>query len=332
MTFEAPYLLLGLLVIPIATVGYVVLERRRVARSAAWSRRALQPNIVRRPPSRLRHLPVVLSMLGVAFLLVGFARPQHRLPTSRSNPPTIVLAVDTSGSMAANDVAPTRLQAARRLAIRFLHQLPSRYRAALVTFADNVHLAAAPTFDREAVIAKLPKGVTPLGASAIGDGISRAVSVAVAAAGQNERGGLVRPGAVLVFSDGAQTASGATLAAAAVAALVDYVPVNTVALGTRSGFVIQPAKSNGVETSVQLPVPVKTVPLQAVSKQTGGSFFQYSLLAQSPSEMSAAYQNLRTYESSGDRTRELSWIAAGLALVCIVAGVVLSTTWFARVA
>ena len=332
MTFGHPYLLLGLLAVPLAAIGYRVLDVRRARRTVAWSRPAMLPNIVRRPPHRLGSLPAVLFLLGLAFLLVGFARPQKRLHTSTSNAPTIVLAFDTSGSMAATDVAPTRLRAARSLAIQFLDELPSTYRVAVVAFADQVRLLVAPTFDHKLVISKLPTEVTPLGATAIGDGINYAVATAAAAAGQNNPVGVYRPGSVLVFSDGAQTAAGTTPAEAAVSALIDYVPVDTVAFGTPKGLVTQPATVNGVKTTTEIPVPVEPTNLKLVSKQAHGMFFDGAAVAKSPALLKGVYANLRTYTTPGRSTRDLSAITAGAALVLVLAAMGLSGLWYGRVA
>ncbi len=332
MSFGHPYLLLALLVLPLVVAGYRVLDVRRARRTAAWSRPAMLPNIVRRPPHRLGNLPAVLFVLGLAFLLVGFARPQKRLHTSSGNAPTIVLTFDVSGSMAATDVAPTRLRAARAVAVQFLDELPSSYRVAVVTFADQVRLLVPPTFDRAALIAKLPEKVTPLGASAIGDGINYAVAVSAAAAGQNNPVGVYRPGAVLLFSDGAQTAAGTTPAEAAVSALIDYVPVDAVAVGTPKGLVTQPATVNGVKTTNEISVPVQPTTLQLVSQQAHGRFFDAAAVAKSPSLLDGVWTNLRSYSAPVPKTRDLSAIAAGAALALILAGIGLSGLWFGRVA
>src|SRR5712691_11832254 len=112
MSFAAPILLLGLVVVPLAAAGYVWLEWRRDQRAAEWASPALVPNLVHRPSPRIRHIPAALFLIGLTFLLLGIARPQAKLTSVREGA-TIVLAVDRSGSMDAKDVRPTRLLAAR---------------------------------------------------------------------------------------------------------------------------------------------------------------------------------------------------------------------------
>lgn len=332
MSFGAPYLLVALVAVPLAVIGYMWLERRRTKRAAAWSSRALLPNIVRRPSRRFGHLPPVLLLLGLAFLLVGFARPQRVVASADRGAPTIVLTFDVSGSMAATDVQPTRILAARAAAVRFLDELPSKYRVAVVTFADQVHLSVAPTLDRKAVIAGIPTSVTPRSGTAIGDGITYAVSVAVAGAGRNEPGSIYRPGAVLLFSDGAQTGAGPTPSEAAVSALVNYVPIDTVAVGTRKAIVTQPITVNGVQTSTQISVPLDSTTLRALATQTGGVFLEQGSLTQSADSLTKVYSGLRSYTTPGERTHQVSAAFAAGALVSILAGIALSGLWFGRIA
>jgi Ca-activated chloride channel homolog len=332
VSFAAPYLLIGLVAVPLAVIGYLWLERRRTRRAAAWSNRALLPNIVHRPSRRLGHLPPILLLLGLVFLLVGFARPQRVVASIDSGAPTIVLTFDVSGSMAATDVQPTRIRAARAAAVRFLDQLPSKYRVAVVTFADQVHLSVAPTFDRKAAIAGIPTSVTPKSGTAIGDGITYAVSVAASGAGQNGPGSTYRPGAVLLFSDGAQTGAGPTPSEAAVSALVNYVPIDTVAVGTKKAVVTQPVTVNGVQTSTQISVPLDSTTLRTVASQTGGIFLEQGSLTESPDLLTKVYSGLHTFKTPGEKTRQVSAAFAAGALVCILAGIALSGLWFGRIA
>ena len=112
MSFAAPLLLIFLLVVPLSVVVYLWLERRRERRAAGWAAPALLPNLVERPSSWRRHLPVALLLAGVTLLLVGFARPHTSISVKRQEA-TVVLVLDVSGSMAAKDVQPTRGRAAR---------------------------------------------------------------------------------------------------------------------------------------------------------------------------------------------------------------------------
>ena len=329
MSFGAPYLLFGLLLVPLAAFGYGVFERRRATRSAAWSRPALLPNMVRRPSRRPRYVPLAMFLLGLTFLLVGFARPQRTLDSVRTGAAAVVLTFDVSGSMAATDVRPTRIGAARNAAIRLLSELPSNYQVGLVTFADKVHLVVPPTFDRKSVIARLPTAVTPLAGTAIGDAINLSVAATVGAVGKSAPGYPHPPGAVVLISDGAQTDIGPQPQDAAQTALAAGVPVDTISVGTQNGVVVQPVNlSNGQASTETIPVPADGTSLQQVSQVTGGTFFPSAAGAR----LAKVYESLGSHTSHERTTRDLSVIAAGAAFVFMVTGIALSGLWFSRIA
>jgi Ca-activated chloride channel homolog len=319
----APWLLLLLVAVPVCAVVYELLNRRRARGAATWSTKSMLPNIVIRSSGRLRRLPRFLFLLGLASLLVGLARPQRVVGSTTVTSPTVVLAFDTSGSMAARDVSPSRLGEARALAISFLSRLPRRYRVGIVSFASTVHLALAPTRNRAAAIAAIPSAVTERGGTALGDGVTYAVALAAAATGSATPEAVGRTGAVLVFSDGVQTSSGTTPAQAAVSAVVDGVPVDTVAVGTRKGTVTQVETVAGVRAAATLPVPAQRETMRMLAAQTSGIAFTASSL-RSPLERQRIYANVRPFTTSTRRTESLGWVAAGIALVFMLAGAAVS--------
>jgi Ca-activated chloride channel family protein len=338
VSFAAPYLLLGLVAVPLAVVAYAILERRRATRAEDWSRQAMLPNVVWRPSRRLRYIPAVLFLVGLTFLLVGFARPQLRTRDSaQGGAPTIVLTIDVSGSMAARDVPPTRLRATRRAAIEFLDKLPPKYKVALVTFGDQMRLRVAPTLDRQKLIAQLPTHVTPLAGTSIGDALSTSVSIVIRGLRPNEPiDRLHPPGSVVFFSDGAQTAGGTSSADAIATAFVYAVAVNTVSVGTQHGVVTQPFKVNkDFQTSINISVPASPTTLQRISQATSGTFENATSPAQlttAARQLAAAYKTNDSRSIAQDRhsLRELSAAAGGLALAFIFAGIILSGLWFGR--
>ena len=204
MSFASPIALWALLLVPVAVAGYVWLERRRVREVA----RSSSPGCCRTSSTTSRawrrHLPAAILLLAVATFLLGFARP-HATLSERSEEATVVLAIDTSHSMAATDVAPTRLAAAQASARRFLAGLPEKYRVAVVDFSTLAQLAAAPTTDRAFVDAALAAFRIGRGHRARrrardrGRGRARHAAGRQAAAGQKPP-----PAAILILSDGAQ--------------------------------------------------------------------------------------------------------------------------------
>ncbi len=328
MTFAAPYLLLGLIAVPFVAVGYWILEGRRTQRASAWSKQAMLPNIVHRPSERLRYIPAVLFLLGFTFLLVGFARPE-RVSNSVKSGAAVVLAFDVSGSMAANDVQPTRIMAAHNAAIQFLNELPSKLQVAVISFADKVTVLVAPTTNHAKVIAGLPTAVTPEGGTAIGQAITAALSVAVQAAGKSHPGDPHPPAAIVILSDGAQTDPGIKPQDAAAKARSVGIPIDSISLGTANGQVTQTLKLQGGQTETKkIPVAVDPTTLQVVSHLTGGQFFK----AASAPQLTSIYKNLGSHTSKARSTHEWSAWATGLALAFVLGGIVLSGIWFRRLA
>ena len=149
VTFEAPELLVFLLVVPVAVAAAVWFERRRASRAKAWAPAGLLANMVPKLSGRRRLLPIGLLLAGLTLLLVGFARPQATIHVKRQDA-TVVVVLDVSGSMAANDAPPTRLGAAQAAANRLVDHLPKGYRMAVITFSDHAAVVQAPTRDPNA--------------------------------------------------------------------------------------------------------------------------------------------------------------------------------------
>lgn len=335
MSFGAPYLLLTLIAIPIAAVGYELLERRRRRRSTAWSRPELLPNTVRTPPAWVRRVPAAIFLLALAALLLGFAKPERVTTNNHATGPTVAVVLDVSGSMAARDVGPSRLDLSSQVAARFIRRLPARDLVAVLTFGDRVRLVVSPTTDRPEAIAHLPRTITPKSGTSLGDGIVQAIAAVAASSGTSTTTRNASTGLVVVFSDGAQTAGGTLPGDAGSTALVEGIPVDTVAVGTPRGTVTQQVSVDGFSTSVQYPVPVDPGNLVSVSKVSRGGAFQLSSAAQAPTiaaRLVTAGGKLAAPPSAASHTQRLSALAAGLGLLLAIGAVVLSTVSVGRFA
>ncbi len=323
MSFGHPILLIALLGVPIAVFGWFRLEHRRQAQAAAWSRPELLPNMVRDGPGRRRYVPLVLFLVGLTLLLAGFARPQATMSVPREGA-TVVLTLDVSGSMAAKDVKPTRLQVADAAIAQFLHDLPSRYRTALVTFSNRPTVKVPPTYDRQLIVSALPVKAEFEG-TALGDSVARSAIVAAKAVGKSKPGAPHPPAAVLLLSDGLQNTGKLNPLEASVQARKLGVPVYTVSLGTAKGSVFQklPGPGNLTKTTA---VPVASAQLREIAKTTGGRFFK----ARSAAELKQVYKDLGSRLSTENKQREITaWTTMG-ALVFVLAGALLSGLWFRR--
>src|SRR5581483_11349631 len=148
MSFTSPLLLLALLVVPAVLVFAIVVDRRRARYPVAFTNMELLAGLVERRRSWRRWVPLALLLLALA--CAALARPKARLSVPENNG-TVVLVVDVSGSMRANDVEPTRLDAAVNAMRTFLDKLPKQFKVGLVAFSSEPEVLAAPTRDRQLV-------------------------------------------------------------------------------------------------------------------------------------------------------------------------------------
>jgi Ca-activated chloride channel family protein len=311
-------MLLALLAVPAAVGGYVLLERRRRRQAAAFASPALVPNLVGRSPGRLRHLPPALALLALAALATGLARPHATVSVEREEA-TVVLAIDTSRSMVATDVPPSRLAVAQRAVRRFLDNLPESYRVGMVSFAQAASTVLPATSNRQAAKRALAALRTGDG-TALGEGIARAVQVAQRVRAEGNRR---PPAAILVLSDGAQTQGVLEPVQAAQRAKRLRIPVYTVAFGTEQG-VVEVVDDNGFTQRVTVPPDPPT--LREISRLTGGRFYA----APDGARLDAVYEELGSRLGHVQQEREITAaFAAGGGLLLLAAGAV-SAFWFGR--
>jgi Ca-activated chloride channel family protein len=321
MSFGLPLLLLALLAIPVAVGLVVLLERHRRQRATAWAPAALLPNMTTRPSQLRRHLPTALTLLGVALLLVGFARPRATYHV-KAQEATLVIVLDLSGSMAANDAQPTRFAAAKSIAKRFIAKAPKGYRLALVTFSDHVAVAASPTHNLDAVSAALARAHTGPQGTALADAVVRAVRVASLVKGSVR--GHRPPAAVVVLSDGGQTTGRVTPQQAAIKARQAHIPVWAILLGTPDGVVQQKLKDGFTE---RIQVPAQPESLETLARGSGGRFTG----GVTAIDVKGTYDELGSRTGKRKKTIEVSAAAAGGGLAFVLAGGLLSGLWFRRI-
>ncbi len=151
MSFTWPAFLWLLLLIPLF-VGLLVWANRRRERTAkAFADARLLPTVVRQPPKAHVRWPLALQLLALFLLLFAAARPvaSPPLPTNKA---AIVLAIDTSRSMLAADLNPSRLEAAKATARKFIELAPPTTQIGLVSFSDSASALVMPTTDRQKLL------------------------------------------------------------------------------------------------------------------------------------------------------------------------------------
>jgi Ca-activated chloride channel family protein len=319
VTFEWPVVLVGLLLVPLLAGLYVLRERRRRHYAAKFSTPGLLPNLVSSAPGWKRHLPLAVLLVGLAAMVVGVARPHADVSVKREEA-TVIIAIDTSLSMRADDVKPTRLMAARKATRRFVAKLPQKYRVGIVGFAGRAYVALPPTTDRTLVPTAL-QHLRPGEGTSLGDAVALATQLGKLLRAQD---GTVPPVAIVVFSDGAQLSGRTAPGAAAVKARNAHIPVYTVVLGTNDGVITVPL-AGGFQA--QLRVPPRPETMRTVAQATGGRFFT------DPEDPGLDQVSQRLGSRLGNRTedREISNLFAGGSAALLLFGGALSALWFRRV-
>ena len=328
MSFAWPQAFVLLVLLPVAVWAWVVADRRRRRQAAAFGNPALLPGLVEAEPGRRRWVPPLILLGALALLVVGVARPHATLPVKREEA-TVVLVMDTSRSMAATDVRPSRIAAARKAANEFVDRLPDKYRLAIISFSTRAVVVLPPSVNREAARASLAQ--LRLGAgTAIGDAIARALALVAQPAARAQPGAQsggqapeVLPASILLLSDGAQTVDGVRPLQAARRARRLGVPISTIALGTRDARVRVPLPG-GLTQLVSVPPDART--LRQVAQTAGGRFFQ----APTADDLEDVYRELGSRLGSERRRVEVTSYAAGAAAVLLLAGAGLSSLWFRR--
>jgi Ca-activated chloride channel homolog len=325
MSFAWPIALVGLIAVPLLVGLHVLASRRRRREAARFANPALVPNLVAVSPGWRRHVPPAIALVALALLLVGVARP-HVVRDVTRDEATIVLAIDTSRSMAANDVQPSRFEAAKAAASAFLEEVPKSYSVGIVSFSTSADPVLPPTTDRDAARAALTELRLGSG-TAIGTAIVRSVELAL---GQREAQtpqpatGVPSPAAVLLLSDGAQTSGDVRPLPAAERARRFGVPVSTVALGTRDAVVEVP-RPGGLKERVVVAPDVST--LRLVARTTGGTFAE----APDAAKLESVYRELGTRLAHDRKRVEVTSAFAAGGGVLLLLGSALSSVWFRRV-
>src|SRR5690349_8570942 len=206
MNFAHPWLLLCLIAVPLLIGIAIVIDRRKAKYPVHFTNLHVLADLV---PARRRRwkrfIPVALLALALLFAAGALAHPRLRVSQPDQNA-TIVLLVDVSGSMRANDVEPTRLDAAVAAMRTFLDRLPKQFKVGLVAFSSEPEPLIAPTSDRDALRQSISL-LEPEAGTAIGDGVATAVKMlnsSLKQAGYVRKAGQPVPGAIVLLSDGAQ--------------------------------------------------------------------------------------------------------------------------------
>jgi Ca-activated chloride channel family protein len=314
VSFEVAWRLWLLVTVGVLAGAWVAAARRKRRDALRFTNVGLLDVVAPRKPTWRRHVPPVLFLVALTLFILGFAKPVRavQVPDERS---TIVLAIDTSLSMEADDVAPTRLAAAQEAANTFVEELPEGIDLGLVSFNGAATVAVPPSEDRE-VVRNAIDGLELGEATAIGEAIYASLeAIAAAPGGEN---GEPPPARIVLMSDG-ETTVGRPNEEAAAAAVEAEVPVYTIAFGTPEGVI------TAADGLVQ-PVPVAPGPLQDIAETTEGQAYE----AESLPQLTEVYSDIGSVVGYRDEDRDVSGWFVGFGVVLLAAAGAASLVWNQR--
>lgn len=299
MTFGSPWVLVALLALPLVIALQRVMAHRSRRHALRFTGVATLAGIVPTVNRRRRHIPMALFLAALAALVVALARPERTvgIPVERAS---VMLVTDVSRSMRANDVRPSRLEAARRAGESFLDNAPPQIQVGSVTFSDKPQIVESPSPDRGEARSVLD-GLVADGGTATGDGLQAALDSL-----DRRPGGSRTPAAILMLSDGQSTIGRNPVGVAAEAGKRN-IPIYTVALGTETAVVPGP---NGQ----LLPVPPDPVTLKKIAEVSGGKAFT----AQQAEALSDVYKHLGSQIGQRKAKRQVTAGFAGIGAVLLL--------------
>ncbi len=304
MNFASPWLLVLLIPLVGGVVWWIVRETRgRTSAAIPFPDVDLVAFAVPTRRRWVKWIPGTLVALALVGFVVALARPQAITDVPHEQG-IIMLAVDVSGSMAADDVSPYRLRAAQDAAIRFAEKVPRQFQVGLVAFNGQANVLLPPSTDRDAFKRAVDSLVAD-GATASGEAII--ASLDAIRSTQSASTGTLRHARILLLSDGANTV-GTLPQDAAQQAKDAGVPVYAIALGTPDGML-----SDGRS------VPPDPEALAAVAEIAGGQAFQ----SQDAESLSTVYEDLGTFLGTRQIMGEVtSWPVGIAAFLLMLAGFV----------
>ncbi|MEO6988412.1 MAG: VWA domain-containing protein [Aquihabitans sp.] len=316
LVFRSPVRLWLLVLVGLLALSYLLMQRRRRTYAVRFTNLALLDSVAPRRPGWRRHLPAGLMLIALAALVGAFAEPvaAERVPQERA---TIIIAIDTSLSMEATDVAPNRLAAAQDAANEFIDLLPDRLNVGLVSFNGVAQIKVPPTQDHDqlkAAVDQLRLGER----TAIGEAVFASLDAINSApeAGEDEE---PIPARIVLMSDGSTTV-GRPDAQASAAAKKAGVPVSTIAFGTPGGTIMIEGEPEPVS------VAVNSAALAEIANATDGTFFE----AATGDELKQVYEDIGSSIGYATEDRDVSDRFVGGSLVLLLSAAVLSQLWFSR--
>ncbi len=332
MTLQWPGMLIFLLLVPLFAWIYWRQQRRRQRLLESYSSLGLVQSARGRAVGRRRHFPIILFLSGLAILLFSLARPQATLSLPRIEG-NVLLAFDVSGSMAADDFQPTRMEAAKAAAHAFVEKQPATVKVGVVAFSDNGFSVQAPTGDQEAILAAIDR-LKPQRSTALAYGILASLNTLASGAGVEPVTENVQPdgslkvpdippevgssSVIILLSDGENTTNPDPLEIAQKASELN-VRIFTIGIGSPAGTDLQ-VEGYTVHTSLNEEM------LLQIAKISGGAYYN----AANAEDLQNVYDSIVPQLVVKPEKIEITAVLAGLGMIVLLVGGLFSLLWFGR--
>lgn len=325
--FTWPPGLLALLLVPVLFWAYRALLRGRAPTELEATPLQLVETTSGRAVGRRRHVPPLFYLSGITLLLLSLSRPTAPLSIPRLQG-TVVLAFDVSTSMIAEDFEPSRMEAAKEAARKFIAAQPRTVQIGIVAFSDTAFVVQPPTNVRADLLAAVER-LTPQGGTSVSEGLFRSLSAIAGrqllideTATPEELSeadiGYFGSAVILMLTDGEHTAQTDPLALAQLAANAG-VRVYTVGIGSPSSTTIE-------VDGYRLATALNEALLRDVASTSSGEYVR----AESSTQLSDIYGRIDLGLTTPGERIEVTAFLALVALALFATGALLSIRWFGR--
>ncbi len=327
ISFAWPPMLLSLLIVPLLVTAYLHLVRRRSAAAAQFGLQVTEGRSRGRLLSR-RHVPPLIFAVAIALLLLSLARPNVVMAIPHLEG-TVILAFDVSTSMKADDLKPSRMEAAKQAATAFVRKQPSTVKIGVVAFSDNAFVMLQPTDVQQDVLTAIDR-LSVQGGTSLSEGMFASLGAIAGKAltipeGVSEEDllsldiGYFGSAVIVMLSDGEHTSRVNPLDVAEVAANAG-VRVFPIGLGRPEGAILT---VDGYQIATALNEPL----LKEIADATDGVY----LRAEDEEQLVDTYKKIDLKLTTNGEATEVTSVFAGAAMLLLVVGSMLTVQWFGRV-
>lgn len=327
-------MLWSLILIPLLVLLYLRMQRRRAQIALRYGSLGLVQQASGRGVGVRRHIPAILFLLGLTVLFIALARPQMVVGLPKVEG-IVVLAFDISGSMAAEDFKPNRLEAAKAVAIDFVSRQPSTVRVGVVAFSESGLSVLIPSADQKAIVEAIER-LRPQRGTSLANGIVASLNTIANLTGQEPITGFEgadvpaplnaspemvvdQSAAIVLLTDGENNMNPNPLQAALLAA-ERGVRIHTIAVGSPEGTMLT---VNGYTVFTQ----VDEEALKQISEITQGAYYN----AQNEEDLREVNESIEPKLNVEQEETEVTAVFAGVSIFVLLAGGLLSLLWFSRV-